>query len=114
MAEFYGMFNFLKKLSIFQSDWTILLSHWHCMRVLGAPYLHQPLILSFLWDLIVVLGYACLMTNSVEYLNVLSERGLQTRLVVWLHSLFLYGLRTKNSFYIFKLLKKNLKESNIL
>lgn len=77
------------------------------MRVLGAPYLHQPLILSFLWDLIVVLGYACLMTNSVEYLNVLSERGLQT-------SLFLYGLRTKNSFYIFKLLKKNLKESNIL
>lgn len=77
------------------------------MRVLGAPYLHQPLILSFLWDLIVVLGYTCLMTNSVEYLNVLSERGLQT-------SLFLYGLRTKNSFYIFKLLKKNLKESNIL
>lgn len=49
------------------------------------------------------------MTNSVEYLNVLSERGLQTRLVVWLHSLFLYGLRTKNSFYIFKLLKKKSK-----
>lgn len=108
MAEFYGMFNFLKKLSILQSDWTILLSHQHCMRVLGAPHLHQPLILSFLWDLIVVLGYTCLI-NSVEYLNVLSERGLHTRLLGWLHSLFLYGLRTKNSFYIFKLLKKKPK-----
>lgn len=53
-----------------------------------------------------VLGCTCLMTSSVEYLNVLSERfanqagGLAPQL-------FLYGLRTKNSFYIFKLLKKS-------
>lgn len=56
-----------------------------------------------------VLGCTCLMTSSVEYLNVLSERfanqagGLAPQL-------FLYGLRTKNSFYIFKLLKKSKRE----
>ena len=84
LGHMVTLFNFLRGCQIvFQNGYTILHSHWQCMRVPISPHIPQHLLLSVLlitailvsmkWYLIVVLICIYLVTNDFAHLFMCSS-----------------------------------------